>query len=60
MATTFDRRPPRMRIVWDVLESAKNNDDALVIGACRRLINADRLGQHGDRSDYALVLAFAE
>jgi hypothetical protein len=57
-----DNRPPHMRIVWDVLESAKNNGDELAIGACRRLINANRIGwrKHADRRDYALVLAFAE
>lgn len=60
--TTTDNRPPRMRIIWDVLESAKDNGDAIVIAACRRLINADRIGwrKHADPADYRLVLAFAE
>jgi hypothetical protein len=33
-----------------------------VIGACRRLINADRIGwrKHANAADYRLVLAFAE
>jgi hypothetical protein len=45
-----------------VLESAKNNGDDFVIAACRRLINADRIGwrKYADRRDYELVLAFAE
>ena len=58
--TTADNRPPRMRIVWDVLEGAKDAGDDLVVAACRRLINANRMGSHGDRRDYQLVLAFAE
>jgi len=50
-----------MQIIWDVLESVKNNGDTTVIAACRRLINADRLGwrKHADPADYCLVLAFA-
>ena len=55
-----DNRPPRMRIVWDVLESARNNNDAIVIEACNRMIVANRLGRRHDPSDNELVLAFAE
>ena len=58
----LDKRPPRMRIVWDVLEAAKDNQDDHVIGACRRLIVADRLGwrKHADMRDWALVKEFVE
>ena len=53
---------PRMQIVWEVLPAAKDADDVAVIGACRRLINADRIGwrKHANAADYRLVLAFAE
>jgi hypothetical protein len=35
---------PRMAIVWDILERAVDNNDVVVIAACRRLILANRLG----------------
>lgn len=59
---TTDRRPPRMQIVWQVLEAAKDAGDDLVIAACRRLINADHIGwrKHANPADYRLVLTFAE
>lgn len=59
---TTDNRPPRMQMVWDVLESALDNSDALVVGACRRLIAADRIGwrKHTDPGDWALVRSFVE
>lgn len=49
---------PRMRIVWAVLDAAKDAGDEFVIAACRRLINADRIGwrKHHDPADYSLVL----
>jgi hypothetical protein len=49
---------PRMRIVWDVLERAKDVGDELILAACRRLIEADRRGwrKHHNPADYALVL----
>ncbi|WP_200474605.1 hypothetical protein [Azospirillum argentinense] len=52
---------PRMQIVWDVLEAAKGNNDATVISACRRLIEANRLGwkKHANPTDWALVQGFA-
>jgi hypothetical protein len=52
----------RMRVVWDVLERAKDTGDEMVIAACRRIITADRLGwrKHGDAVDLRFVLAFAE
>lgn len=51
---------PRMRIVWDVLEAAKDNGDAIVAAACRRLIVADRIGwrRHARRADLDLALTF--
>ncbi|HEX3869426.1 MAG TPA: hypothetical protein VHV77_03215 [Pirellulales bacterium] len=53
---------PRMEIVWQVLEAAKDNHDQIVIEACRRLIVANRRGWHKHHrpEDYRLVLAFAE
>jgi hypothetical protein len=53
---------PRMQMVWDVLEAAKQNADEIVVAACRRLIIADRLGwkKHAERSDIALVMALAD
>ncbi|UVC17568.1 hypothetical protein [Mesorhizobium onobrychidis] len=53
---------PRMQIVWDVLEAAKDNGDEMMIAACRRLIVADRLGwkKHADRTDIELVTSLAD
>jgi 8-oxo-dGTP pyrophosphatase MutT (NUDIX family) len=54
--------PPFLNIVFDVLEQAKDNNDEMVIAACRRLIVAFRLGfkKHALRSDVELVRSFAE
>lgn len=54
--------PPRMQMVWDVLKSAKDNNDQRVIAACRRLIEANRLGwtKYAKKEDYDLVKSFAE
>jgi hypothetical protein len=51
-----------MQIVWNVLEAAKDNNDQAIIAACRRLIEADRLGwkKHHDPADYRLILEFAQ
>jgi hypothetical protein len=48
---------PKMQIVWAVLEAAKDNGDEMFTKACRRIINADRLGwkAHGDQEDWKLV-----
>jgi hypothetical protein len=53
--------PIHNRIIWNVLECAKANDDAMVIAACRRLIVASRLGwkRHAEKSDIALVWEIA-
>lgn len=53
---------PRMQITWKVLEAAKDAGDEPVVAACRRIITADRIGwrKHGNPTDFALVLAFAE
>jgi hypothetical protein len=53
---------PRMRLIGDVLERAKDVSDALVVSACGRLIIADRLGwqNHHDPADWALVKQFGE
>lgn len=48
----------RMQIVWDVLNAAKDCNDAFVINACRNLINADRIGKWS-MSDWEVVKAFA-
>lgn len=51
---------PRMQIVWDVLESAKDCQDEIVIAACRRVIVADRIGRTAQcRDDLRLINAFA-
>ena len=52
---------PRMQIIWQVIEAAKDAGDEVVIAACRRLIVADRLGwrRHHNPADYQLVLSFA-
>ena len=54
--------PLRMRIVWDVLEMAKDAKDDHVIAACRRLIHANTVGwtKYRDPKDWTLVQAFAE
>jgi hypothetical protein len=52
---------PRMEIVWSVLEGAKDAGDLIVIAACRRLIEANRLGwrKYAQAADIQLVKAFA-
>lgn len=52
--------PPRMTMIWNVLEAAKDNDDQRVIAACRRLIVANRRGWklHRDPADMAIVRSF--
>lgn len=52
---------PRMQMVWDVLEAAKDNRDEMAVAVCRRLIVADRLGwkKHADREDIRLVMSLA-
>ena len=57
---TIIHLPPRMAIIWDVLERAKDAGDEFVTGCCRRLIAADRIGwrKHADARDYQVVLAF--
>jgi hypothetical protein len=54
--------PPRMVMVWDCLERAKDAGDSKVIDACRRLINADRIGwkKHASMADWRLVQALDE
>lgn len=53
--------PIRNRIIWNVLEAAKDNNDANVIAACRRLIEASRLGwkRHANKADIDLVWSIA-
>jgi hypothetical protein len=57
-----DVMTPRMTIVWEILERAKDAGDEFVIAACRRLIIADRIGwkRHANKSDWTLIRAFAE
>lgn len=54
--------PLRMRMVWEVLEAAKDAGDEFVIAACRRCIVADRLGwkKHYDGHSLEIVKAFAQ
>jgi len=51
---------PHMDIIWSVLESAKDSGDAMMTGACRRLIEANRLGwrKHHHPADWQLVQDF--
>ena len=53
---------PRMQIIWEVLEAAKDARDATVISACRRLILANRHGwrMRARQADIALVHEFAD
>ena len=53
---------PRMHIVWSVPEAAKDAGNEIVIAACRRLIEADRLGwrKHHRSADWKLVLTLYE
>jgi hypothetical protein len=53
---------PRMQIVWQVLEGAKDCQDQMVIDACRRLIWANTLGwrKHAHAEDKQLVWEFAQ
>lgn len=57
-----ERRSPKMQIIWNVLEAAKDNNDAMVIAVCRRLLWANILGwkKHARCDDIKLVLEFAE
>jgi len=52
---------PRMNIVWQVLEAAKDAGDIEVMAACRRLIRANTIGwrAHANAEDAALVWEFA-
>lgn len=55
---TYTHRPPlRMRVIWHVLESAKDVGRLDVVAACRRLIQADKLGwaKHHRPADWAFV-----
>ena len=53
---------PRLQIVWQVLEGAKDCQDQMVINACRRLIWANTLGwrKHTVAADWQLILEFAQ
>lgn len=53
---------PKMQIIWQVLDMAKDVEDTMVINACRRLIEANRKGwkKYARKSDINLVMYFAE
>ena len=53
---------PKMQIVWQVLEAAKDAGDEMIIAACRRLIAANRRGwsKHHAPADYALIRSFLQ
>lgn len=55
-------QPLRMSITWKVLEMAKDAGDSFVIDACRRIINANRIGwrKYGKKADLDIVVAFYE
>lgn len=48
---------PRMQITWTVLEAAKDAGADQIIAACRRVIEADRIGwqKHGNAADYRMI-----
>lgn len=50
-------KPPRMQMVWEVLEAARDAGDKAVVDACTRLIDADRRGwrKHHDPADWRLI-----
>jgi hypothetical protein len=50
---------PRMQVVWEVLEVARESGDQSVINACVRLIDADRRGWRKQSDDWRVVTAFA-
>ena len=53
---------PRMAMVWQVLEGAKDAGDAMVVAAGRRLIAANRLGwkKYAQPADVAIVRNIAD
>jgi hypothetical protein len=53
---------PRMQIVWQVLEAAKDAGDDMVVETCRRIIRANLIGwrKHGNPADLRFVLEFAD
>lgn len=53
---------PKMRIVWEVLEAAKDVGDEVAIAACRKCIDADRLGwkRHNGAMHFRTVMEFHE
>jgi hypothetical protein len=44
MTITTTNVPLRLRLIFDILERAVDNNDMAVIAAARRLIVADRVG----------------
>jgi hypothetical protein len=52
---------PRKKMIFEVLDAAKDACDAEIVAACRRLMKADRLGwrKYADISDWAKIEAFA-
>ena len=51
--------PLRMHVVWRVLEAALDAQDGQVVAACRRCIDANRLGRRFGQDDWQLISAFA-
>ena len=50
----------RMTIVWQVLEMAKEVGDDLVIGICRRMTVANRMGRKINSADWQFIVDFRE
>ena len=46
---------PKMRMAWEVLESAKDAGIADIVAACRRAIVANRLGRRIAQRDIAMI-----
>lgn len=57
---TFIPTPPRVTMVWEVLEASKDCGDHTVTAACRRIIVARRRGMKQSHCDWTLIESFAE
>ena len=50
---------PKMHMVWEVLEAAREAGEKPVIDACVRLIDAARRGSRKQAGDWRVVKAFS-
>jgi hypothetical protein len=56
----YHAQPLRMQITYEVAVAAKDANDEMVFAACRRIIEANRIGwrKHGNPADLQLVMQF--